>query len=513
MSSASTTIKSMVYSSANIYTEFLLGLVVSIIIARSLGPDTYGTYAYVIWVVALGITLVNAGISVGAIKFFSELKGSGDTARIYPLHKYFSRIQITKTLVFCAAFAGFMLLAPDLVGPEDTVHLLWVVIPAVALKSYHMYQISFFKGVLEFRYLATTALMVAPLNLALVIAAYFWYPTLTGYLSVFLITSAAFWLASTVARKSIINADVIRESADIELDAKLKKRLAMHLRTVSVSVILSFIVFRESEIYFLKQFASTADIAVFSIGFALTQAAMSLVPGVYNNLLLSKISYDVADASRSEASSVIASTHHMLLLSCLVGVPLAVFAEEVVSFLYGSGFEAATLVIQVLCISSIVSNLCYASVAYLMSVDKQPFILKLMIGAVVATLILDYSLIVRFGLNGAILAYFTVQSTVAIITAFYTFSVLGKWPSSAKVAKLAAASLMSAASGLLYKSLIDFPYSFFPGGILCVAVFAALLFAFDYFEREDYHLLGALLPNKEVFLIKAMKHWLAKRAA
>jgi hypothetical protein len=70
-------IRNTLFSSVGTYTEYFLGMLVSIIIARHLGPGDFGTYSLVVWLVACGVIATNAGSTTTMIKFIAELRGSG----------------------------------------------------------------------------------------------------------------------------------------------------------------------------------------------------------------------------------------------------------------------------------------------------------------------------------------------------------------------------------------------------------------------------------------------------
>ena len=52
-------LKNTYFSSINIYFEYLIGLFISILIARSLGPDEFGAYSYLVKVAGICIILTN----------------------------------------------------------------------------------------------------------------------------------------------------------------------------------------------------------------------------------------------------------------------------------------------------------------------------------------------------------------------------------------------------------------------------------------------------------------------
>ena len=103
MNTRNTVIRNTLFSSVGIYTEYFLGMLTSIIIARHLGPAHFGAYSLVVWLVATGVAITNSGVASTVIKFVAELRGSGREASIRPLLAWARKVQ--------AGFLAVVLLA------------------------------------------------------------------------------------------------------------------------------------------------------------------------------------------------------------------------------------------------------------------------------------------------------------------------------------------------------------------------------------------------------------------
>ncbi|WP_231882936.1 oligosaccharide flippase family protein, partial [Oleiphilus sp. HI0132] len=115
-------LKNTYFSSINIYFEYLLGLIISILIARSLGPEQFGVYSYLVKVAGISIILTNAGISTGAIKFIAEARAQGREEKIPAIFKYFHKIQMLKTALVTGGLTVLVLLVPNLLIEEQYRH-------------------------------------------------------------------------------------------------------------------------------------------------------------------------------------------------------------------------------------------------------------------------------------------------------------------------------------------------------------------------------------------------------
>ena len=93
MSNRALTLRNTVFSSVGIYTEYALGMLAAIMIARHLGPEFYGVYGLFMWFVSVGMVITNSGITTGVIKFVAELRGSGQDELIVPVIRRLRRVQ------------------------------------------------------------------------------------------------------------------------------------------------------------------------------------------------------------------------------------------------------------------------------------------------------------------------------------------------------------------------------------------------------------------------------------
>ena len=74
MSQRIAVLRSVTIVSLSSYVEFALGLVVSIWIARALGPDDFGRYAFIVWLCSWLITCSNNALTTSSTKFIAEVR-------------------------------------------------------------------------------------------------------------------------------------------------------------------------------------------------------------------------------------------------------------------------------------------------------------------------------------------------------------------------------------------------------------------------------------------------------
>jgi hypothetical protein len=93
MTNRAHTLRNTMFSSVGIYTEYFLGMIAAVVIARHLGPGRYGIYGLFIWFAAVGVVATNSGITTGVIKFVAELRGANREDLIVPLLERLRKVQ------------------------------------------------------------------------------------------------------------------------------------------------------------------------------------------------------------------------------------------------------------------------------------------------------------------------------------------------------------------------------------------------------------------------------------
>jgi O-antigen/teichoic acid export membrane protein len=254
------------FSSVAMYTEFVLGMVVSILIARHLGPEVFGVYSTVIWIVAISVAATNSGTASAAIRFVAELRGAGQETAVRPLVGWLRRAQrrfMAVVLVVCAL--ALWRIGTDVAPEFDHSWLFGFLVLAVALRASYMFNIGVAKGLEDFRINATVALIAAPLNLALVCTCMLLDLQVEWLLGAFLLSSVAFAGISWMQLHRLLPPGDDRPA----LPAALAPRVRRQMLYSAVIVSIGFVVGSEVEVMFLTALADSHDAGQFKVGYQL----------------------------------------------------------------------------------------------------------------------------------------------------------------------------------------------------------------------------------------------------
>ena len=70
-----TALRAALQMTGSTYVIYAAGLVVSALIARSIGPEQFGRYSYLVWLAGVLILISNNGLTTSGIRFVSECLG------------------------------------------------------------------------------------------------------------------------------------------------------------------------------------------------------------------------------------------------------------------------------------------------------------------------------------------------------------------------------------------------------------------------------------------------------
>jgi O-antigen/teichoic acid export membrane protein len=398
-------LRNTMFSSVGIYTEYVLGMLTSIFIARHLGPSEFGAYGAIIWLVAMGVAMTNAGTASAVIKFVAELRGAGREDLIAPTITYLRRAQRWFMLIVLVGGGVVFGVAGDRFAPGFNHIVLYVFfVLAIALRAQYMFNVGVAKGFEDFRAIAIVALVATPLNLAMVVGAWWLDAEVEALLVVFVLSGIVFYAMSRARTRPLIPPAL----PGVVLPDDLRKRLLRHMRLVAVTVTVGFLVASDVEVFFLTMFADAAAAGHFKVAYQLASGAATLVPGVIGALLLPMMANALSQGRDVAGRRFIASTSFLMLLAAPLAAFGAVFSGPIILLMYGSAYAASIPVFAVCLGACALAAVSQGGSSLLVSADRQGTVLALAIACGVLKVVLDVWLIHAGGLAGATAAYLIV---------------------------------------------------------------------------------------------------------
>lgn len=380
------------------YVEFFLGLVISIVIARSLGPHIFGVYTYLVWVSATLMIFINGGLPSALTKFSAELRTSNPST-LAPFTVYMQKLHTRRLLVVASLCVIAIAVAGEHIGSVETKQLLWFAAAVALIKATYMFYVALAKGHEDFRGLAIVIGVVAPINVSMVLALSVWWPRIELFLLTLFVVSMLYFIAiRVVLRKQLY----LRPQTYINADFTI--RVNSYLRVIAINIVLSYIVYRQSEVFFLNRYSTPENVALFNVAFTLATSAAALAPGVYSALLLPLMARKIKEGMDAAAAQFIESTRYLLMLSAPIIAIGIIFSSEIIELLYGRNFAASTTPFMVCLVISALQIVAQASSSYQLSADKQFTLLKMLACGAAINITLAYFLVREYALFGAVAA-------------------------------------------------------------------------------------------------------------
>ena len=485
MNTRAQTLRNTVFSSVGMYTEYVLGMLTSIVIARHLGPDGFGAYSVVIWLVAIGVAMTNSGTASAAIKFVAELRGAGKVAAIPPLVKYLRRAQRRFLAVVLMAGAALFVFAGEHVAPGmNHALLLGFLVVATSLRSSYMFNIGVAKGFENFRATAIVAVVSTPVNLALVIAAMWLDAPVEWLLGVFTVSSVMFYLVSRWQIASLAALSVAASSMP-QLPPDLLARVRRHMCLSAMIVSVGFIAASEVEVLFLNLHGDPHAAGHFKVAYQLAIGSAALVPGVFGALLLPMMANALSQGRDIAGRRFVASTGYLALLAAPLVAFGVVFSGPLIQFLYGPEYSMSAPVFSACLFGAALTTLTQGGSSLLISADRQRSVLLLVVACGGLKVGLDAILIAYYGLNGAAMAYVAVSVACAFATMALAIRVSGTAPDWLRLLRIALAAGVAGVAASSLRGQMSPLATIMVGGLLLTSMYVPLTLLLGCWSRGD----------------------------
>lgn len=399
--SGAAAIRAAVMIMGSTYVTYAVGLLVSIVIARDLGPEDYGRYAYVVWMAGMLLAIANNGLTSTSIRFVSESLGRGSPASARRVHGWLLRRQIACMVLVALGFiATSRWLAPD--GWQAP--LAWFVLVALVAglaKAVYIFDASVAKGYGRFDVEARATVAMSFLNLVLVLVLVALHAPLIAYLAAFVLVSIGYALVSrAMLRGGGMRAEMEAPGQELEL------RVRRHLVWTVVLVLAYTFSHMSIETYLLNATVGTAEVGFFTIAAALSRGGVDLLASGLMTVMMPIMAHAYGAGGLERVNAIMAnSLRYCLFLGLLlIGVGLA-FSRPGVVLMYGERYDAVVAALRVMIV---VGGLTMGEAAFnavLSTTDNQRMRVVFACLSLVVTAGFAFALVPAWGLTGAVVSH------------------------------------------------------------------------------------------------------------
>lgn len=405
------TVKAALLMTGSTYVSFALGLLVSALIARALGPEEFGRYAYLVWLSGLLVMLANNGLTTTVIRYISESLGRDRTDVASAVHGWLLRLQRLSLLAVSIGFlAAFHWLMPA--GWAEHIALFGgVVLLSSAAKTMYLFDISAAKGSGQYVVEATSTVVVSVANMAGVAILFATHAPMSSYAVMFAVASLGYYVIAAwmLRRRGIVPT---RNSMEPELTASLKS----HLFWTVVLAIAAAFGNKAAETFLLNHYVGAAEVGFFTVAASLSRGGVELLSSGLTSVLMPAMAHAYGAGGKSRAHSILSdSVRYFGFAGLLLSGVGFLWAELVVGLMYGSQYKAVTAVLQVMVIVAGLTLPQGAFGALLSTTDHQKLRAIVATLSVVVSALAAFLLVPNFGLTGAVIS--NAVSTLAIFVA------------------------------------------------------------------------------------------------
>lgn len=394
------------------YLSYASGLLVSILAARTLGPKDYGSYAYVLWLCAVVVSLLNHGLPVTAIKFIAESVGRGALPVARAWHAKLSRLHLLSLVIVGGGVAGFLLWRPPAGWEPHQVAMVAVVLVAAMSRARYLFGVSVAKGHGIFVLEARSVSILSALNVVLLTFAWMLGVSLPVMLGLYVFVSVLHWVFAALGARKFKLAPT-----EAELPAGDLSRMWQHL---SWTIVLTAIgVFGEGAVnmYALHELVGASEVAYYSLASSLTKAGMDLLTVGLSSVLMSAMGQALGRGGRDELSGVFsASVRHFHFLGLLLAGLGLLASAWVVPLLYGAAYAPSIQIMQVMFLFGGLTLTDGVFSALLSVLDRQRNRVFISLSCILFTMPVSWFLIREHGLQGAIWSYAINRCAVFLVS-------------------------------------------------------------------------------------------------
>jgi O-antigen/teichoic acid export membrane protein len=463
------------------YINYGTGILVSLIIARQLGPALYGQYAYLVWLSGLLVALFNHGTATTAITFISERLGGEDADGAAAVHGWLKR---QRKYSIALVSVVFLLTLPWIkpAGWQSQLALFVCLALASAIaKSAYIFAISVAKGYGRFSVEAIISNVLSVSTLVAVGLAAWLKMGLLFYVGIFVLVCI---LHAVMAWVMLRRAQMIVSRQAFE--PALNQRINQHLRWTTLLLLVAVFGSKTIETFLLNRVSGAEAVGFFLIAVALTKGGIELLSSGLNSVLMSHMAHAYGANGESAVNAVLADNvryfHFLGLLLAGVGF---FWAEPLILLMYGEKFAPAVAVMQILVIAGGLALSEGTFGARLSTTGSQKTRALIVCVMLVFSAISASVLVPRYGVIGAAISSAASTLLVFCLMAFYTSIRSGvRMPYSA----LGATTLIALAAAAPAAALVlwnDSLMSWIVAGTLFAALYLTASLLLRTWTRDD----------------------------
>jgi O-antigen/teichoic acid export membrane protein len=385
-------------------------LLISVMVARSLGPEQTGLQSFISFVQFSLILLLATGIPSALTRFSGEVLGRKRPSGVRLLLGWAWRAQIASALVGVAILVGVAFTQPEL-------RVAWMLAAATCgLLVLHAVPSSALIGLQRWRDVTIVGLVTGGVGTAAVAGALLGGAGLTGIFAVEA-TVAAVNLAWTTSKARRALAEVPPEEVTPRPPwaSALRTDMVRYAVSATAQAAVHLVVWRRSEFFFLARYSPPTELAFYSIAFAASSALVKLP----QSLALTLLPAVATLFGEGKTDRICAGSRRAMRLLLVLSLPMTAggiaLGPAVLGLVYGDDFRRAGTVVVIMLVVFPIVPLYHLAAGILQGVGRINTLLGVNIVASVVTLTMCTFLVPSNGAVGAAVASAGAQAVGSVL--------------------------------------------------------------------------------------------------
>ena len=448
--------------------------VVSVMVARALGPAEWGRFSLHLWIIRMGPALLALGVPVALAKFVAEKMATGDDAEARALFRLSVKAHAA-TVAAATIVAGSWLAARDGVAAGELAVLVGIPVALLAMDAEAM-----MAGLRRFRAIGVLTAATGAAHLAAAATGLALGVGWQGFLSLFVAVLGANLVATLlVCRHGVRAASVVRA------DRRTSSAFIRYAGICALWLVVENVLWGRPELWFLDRYGSDADVGYYSTALRVASLA-ALLPLVAARPLVPEFARQRGRTATSELGALFSRVCGLLAVAtaplALIGGAVGGAAIEVV---YGAEFAPAGRAAAILMASSLVTAVASPVAAALLTAPRPRVVVELGVACTALNLVLDIVLIPRFGLTGAAVVNVAAQGVWVTVGIIYCRRSLGLEYPVRTLARVVGLAATAAVPAIVVTSLAGGVGGLIAAGAVGLATYVALIWGTGTVDGDD----------------------------
>ncbi|MEY4763651.1 MAG: hypothetical protein RI907_324 [Pseudomonadota bacterium] len=486
-------LRDAVFITAATYLTTGLGLLVSTMAARSLGPETYGKYAYLVWLSGLLVTCSNHGLGISGIRFVSEYLGRGQADVARRIHGWLLHWQGVSTVAVLALFSATCWYMPLAGWETQRPLMLGVILFGVGAKAAYLFDVSIAKGHKLFKIEAITNSTMSLIYAASVAMMAWLNADLSSFAIGFGVVSFLhIIMVRLLMRNHGIQAD--KQACPPEVIERIKPHLAWTVVLVAVGTLSN----KTLETFILGTWIGPAEVGYFTIAATLTKGGIDVLSSALTAMLMPMMAHAYGEGGVQRVNIILRdSVRYFLFFGLVIGGIGVLWAEPGVLLLYGHRYDAVIPALQAMVIVGGLTLPEGAFGALLSTTDHQKLRATIVGLSAVISAASAIILVPTQGLTGALWSVAITRFVILLITgAAIRRALQTSFPYAQLLRLLASAVVAGALSWGLLWLLGHHVAAQLASGLVYLGAFLTMTIWLQAWTRKDAEVLTALAERK-----------------